>query len=353
MKKEYPEYAKGDVIKIEESLTKHNKKILEDYLSICGTTAGAAKVDKIKRVILQFYDITEVDLDKITKENVINYLLILNQSNRKGWTKHEAKVYVKKFLKWFTKDVDLFDIIKTSSKDKQTNVKESNLFSEEEIESMIEQCDSLKKKALITILFESGCRPQEVLNLRWSDIKFNDKYVEINFFSSKTNKSRTFPLIKAREFLWFYKQESRNKNSDLLFPSPLDKNKPITTTASNKMLRAIAKKANIQKDIWNYVLRHSRLTKLYEELPQPIVEKLVGHKDMAAVYAHISNKKANQELINKIYHVEDLPQDQKDKMQREILELKKKDKEKEIELEEIRQQLKEFLLHAKIGKIRS
>ena len=78
---------------------------------------------------------------------------------------------------------------------------------------------------------------------------------------------------------------------------------------------------------FGYLFRHSRATRLYEELPQQIVEKLMGHKNMAGVYAHISSKKAREEMLNKIYKVQELtPQDKEEllKMKEEIETLNKK-----------------------------
>ena len=324
MKGEFPKYSNGDLIKIESTLSIHNKAILNDFLEHCSTTAQPLKVGKIKRVLLQLNDITEIDFDKLDKKTLTSYLVILNHSNRSGWTKNEAKVYVKKFLKWYYKDLELLELIKTTAKDKQVSINENDLLTETEFERMIENCDNVRKKSLLTLFWESGARPEEILNLKWKDVIFNDNFAEISFFSHKTNATRVFPVKKAKEFLWFYKQQypyPKVKGNDFVFCNPENRDSRITTAALNKIIRKVAVKAGIQKDVWAYLFRHSRATKLYEELPQQIVEKLLGHKDMAKVYAHISNKKAKEELISKIYHIEDLPESKKLEFEKKLKEI--------------------------------
>lgn len=175
MKVEYPtRYEQGSLQEIEKSMSSLNKKILNDYTAFCMTSASPNKVEKIKRVIIQLYDITETDLDKQTKETVNGFLVLLNQSKKAGWTKHETKVYVKKFLKWHYKDLDLIANIKSTKRDKQTSINENDLLTEEEFEKLLKVANTPFKRVVLSLLYETGCRPQELLNLRWRDIKFND-----------------------------------------------------------------------------------------------------------------------------------------------------------------------------------
>jgi len=97
----------------------------------------------------------------------------------------------------------------------------------------------------------------------------------------------------------------------------------MTSAGLNKMLRRMAKAAGLDKDVWTYLIRHTRATRLYEELPQQIVEKLLGHKNQAQIYAHISMKKARDEMLNKIYKIEELPQAERQKLEKEMEKMRK------------------------------
>jgi hypothetical protein len=112
------------------------------------------------------------------------------------------------------------------------------------------------------------------------------------------------------------------RDDDYVFPSPIDRKKPITSVAIGKVLKKIAKRSGINRKIWSYLFRHTRATKLYEELPEQIVERLMGHRGMAEIYAHISSKKVREEMLRKVYHIKELGKEEKTKIEKELNELK-------------------------------
>jgi len=308
MKEQYPTYKKGELQAIEKKLSPKNKVILLDFAKQCLINAGESKVTKIKRHIIQFYDVVEKNLYDITKEDVDGFLVVLNQSNRKPYTRKEIKVYLKKFLKWYYKDLEMIENIKAENITELNSEKynDNSLITEEDMEKLLRHAESYKEKAFLFLIFETGARPQELINLKWGDIKFDDNTADITLYSGKTRKSRIFPVHKAKDYLWDWKQNYSYpdvKNSDWVFPSRW-RERNITSVGLNKMLRRLSKEAGLNKDIWNYLFRHTRATRLYEELPQQIVEKLMGHKNMAQIYAHISSKKAKEKMLNQIYKIE-------------------------------------------------
>lgn len=357
MKTNYPRYKLGELDKISKKIKGKDLEALNGFLKKCSITASKKKVDKIRKLLIQFYDVTGLPLTKQTKESVDSYLIVLNNCDKSYWTKDELKVYIKQFLKWYYKDLELVENFKASGK-KQLNPKitENNLVTDEEVKSMLRNAESFKESAYLLVVFQTGARPQELLSLKWEDITFQDKYADITLYSSKTKKSRTFPVVKeTMKALWDWKQHFSFpdvKPQDYVFPSRW-RNKPLTTAGVNKMLRRLSKKAGIKKDVWGYLFRHSKATRLYEELPQQIVEKLMGHKNMAGIYAHISSKKAREELLKKVYNIEELsPQDKKEIkelkteleklakvtnyfLEKELKEIKKGKKKSPKELEEL------------------
>jgi len=359
MKKNYPFYKLGEIQEVEKVLTKKEKEVLRDFLKKCSITAGEKKVEKIKRLILQLRDVTEKPITELNKEDVDSFLVVLSKSKKSYWTKDELKVYIKQFLKWYYKDLELVENFKAEGKKglNPQKITENNLISEEDVEKMLRYAESFKEKCYLLLSFQTGARPQELLELKWKDVKFEDKYADITLFSSKTKKSRTFPVVdKTKNALWEWKQHysfSDVKPQDFIFPSRW-RDKSMTSAGANKMLRRMATASGLDKDVWGYLFRHSLATKLYEELPQQIVEKLMGHKNMAGVYAHISSKKAREVMLNKIYNIEELSKNEKEefeKMKKEVLELRKENiinlesTNKKIEL--IMQSLKKFPLVSK------
>lgn len=325
MKEEYPIYKQGDLNKLEKKISYKNKTLLADFLKKCSITAGKSKVNKIRNILLQLYDVTETNLYNQTKETIDSFLIVLNKSKRSVWTKNEVKVYLKQFVKWHYKDLEMIENVKADNKrglDPQ-KITENNLITEQDIEKMLRYAESYKEKCYLLLAFQTGARPQELAELKWKDVKFEDKYADVVLFSNKTKNSRTFPVVKkTKDALFEWKQHYSFpdlKPNDYVFSSRW-RNKPITSAGLNKMLRRMATASGLNKDVWNYLFRHSRATRLYEELPQQIVEKLMGHKNMAGIYAHISSKKAREEMLKKVYNIEELSVEEKEEMK----ELKKR-----------------------------
>jgi len=316
MKIEYPRYKQGEIDKIGKKIKGKDKDALENFLKKSSITASEKKVNKIRKLLIQFFDVTQTPLTGQDKEGVDSFLVVLNKCDKSVWTKDEIKVYVKQFLKWYYKDLDMVENFKASGK-KEINPKitENNLITGEEIEKMLRQAESFKEAAYLLVAFQTGARPQELVTMKFSDVKFEDKYADLTLYSSKTKRARTFPVVeKTMKALWDWKQHysyTDVKPQDYVFPGRY-RDKPLTTAGVNKMLRRMATKAGIEKDVWGYLLRHSKATRLYEELPQQICEKLLGHKNMAGVYAHISSKKAREELLKKVYHIEELTSQEKE-----------------------------------------
>jgi len=347
MKEKYEKYKKGELDIVYSKIIPQDKKALEKYLQKCAITSNPKKVDQIKKLVIQLLDITETPLTKQTEETINSFLVLLNNSDKSNWTKDEIRIYVKGFIKFYYKDLNLIENFKLQG-NKQLNpqkITESNLINKEDVEKMLRFAQGYKDKAYLLVSYTTGARPQELAELKWGDIKFEDKYADITLYSGKTNKSRIFPVVKeVMKSLWEWKQHYAFPNvtkKDYVFCTRW-RNKSITSTGLNKMLRRMAKLSGLKKDIWNYLLRHSQATRLYEELPQQIVEKLMGHKNMAGVYAHISTKKSREAMLEKIYNIKELSADEKE----EIKKLKER-------LELLEQEMKitdKCLLNAMKGK---
>lgn len=329
MKKTYTRYKHGELEKVEEKLVLNDKKVLKEFLKKSSITAGDKKVNQIKKIVLQLQDVTQTSLTKQTKETIDNFLVLLNKSDRSMWTKNEIKIYLKQFLLWLYKNPSLVENFKTDNR-RELNpqkITESNLINEKDVEKMLRYAKSYKDKAYLLLAFQTGARPQELSLLQWKDVKFEKDYTNITLFSRKTKQSRAFPIVKkTKDALWEWKQHYTYPDvsfNDYVFVG-VRRGKPMSSAGLNKILRRMAKGAGLNKDCWNYLLRHSRATKLYEELPQQIVEKLMGHKDMAGIYAHISSKKAREVMLKKIYKIDELPSKREDKLEQEIINLKKK-----------------------------
>lgn len=324
MKKTYPKYRQAKVTSeyLYSKLSPTDKKTLDDFIRLECIGAGESKKSDIKRNLLQFLDIVEKPIRYINLNDIKEFCIILKNSGKPRWTIIGIKAHVKKFLKetfkdWSSKfnNLDDFGQIRLAVKELNPDALPTDI----DLEKMIRACDSIREKALLIMGIEMGCRPQELRYLRWHDVKYReDGTADIHLFSTKTQKARKFPIKEAVVHLKRWEQEFSYPNrsdNDLIFPSVRDRNRYIARSSLTMWLKRLAKKAGVTKNIFPYMLRHKKATQLYHQIGDT-ASKAMGHSpEMKKFYMHTSDDDVRQALLSKIYHVEELTPEKKDKLE--------------------------------------
>lgn len=325
MKSAYPSYQITGTAFIEDKLNTKDKKILKDFLEYCSISAGERKVRTIKASMLEIRDIIEKPFDNWKLEDIRKFLAVLNKVNFSEWTKNDIKKFLKKFLIWQYKDLDMIKDIKQVSMNQAFNhekINESTLVKPDEIKALLKSTDSLKWRAIITLLSESACRPQELRDLKWKDIRFSDEGADITLFSEKKRDARTIPIKDCVVHLKRWKQEYIREDAKpeyYVFPNK-NPEKPMCSDSLNKQFKKFCRKAGL-RFINPYLFRHTKLTFMYNKLPEQIVKKFAGHSKsskMTEIYSHISNKDVKDIVLKEIYNVKELTPEQKNKYDEEI-----------------------------------
>ena len=322
MKKGYPDFKGKSIEKVFNTLSKHNQKIINSYIQYCRTEAGKTTLQKYLNKIIQIAYVIEKPLDSLTLDDVNNFLVILNLSDRTTDTRNDIKKTLKRFLKWkyenWNKRFKELKDIRQKKKGSNEKLSMKDLLTKEELEALIRSAESLRYKALIMLMFESACRPEECLKLKWKDIDFQNKEVSLN--SSKTKEARVIPLNESIIHLKRYNQEypfPNVKESDLIFSSLNDRSKPISNQAVNDYLKKLSERT-IKKPLYPYIFRHTRLQEIRSKLSVEAYEKIAGHSIETALehYGHLDIKEAKEEMLNKIYHIEELTPTEKNEIKK-------------------------------------
>ena len=162
------------------------------------------------------------------------------------------------------------------------------VLSREEVERLLEGIKNLKHRALVTLLYSSGLRLRECVNLKTKHIDHDRMTVHVE--NGKGKKDRYVVLShRALELLKEYQRTYLTP--DWLFPSPFQ-NSPISARTVEQVVSGAAKKAGIQKHVHPHTLRHSFATHLLEAgVSLQIIQQFLGHENLktTAIYAHISS----------------------------------------------------------------
>jgi integrase/recombinase XerD len=154
---------------------------------------------------------------------------------------------------------------------------------------------SYRNKAIIELMYATGLRVSEVVNIKMSDLDISNAVLRT---MGKGSKERILPLGDfALEFISLYINNYRVKfikksYSEYLFLN--SRGDKLTRQAVFKILRNIAKETNVLKEFSPHTLRHSFASHILSYgADLRSIQELLGHSDISTtqVYTHISNEK--------------------------------------------------------------
>lgn len=156
----------------------------------------------------------------------------------------------------------------------------------ETIKTCIEQTKNIKHKLIISLLYSSGLRVQELCNLKRRDLDFDRNRVFVS--SGKGKKDRITLLSNAikLDLLKYYSKTTFN--TEFLFEG---RNGKITVKAVQMIVQNAGKRCS--HFVTPHMLRHSFATHLLESGTDiRYIQKLLGHSDVSTtqIYTHVSNK---------------------------------------------------------------
>ncbi len=155
-----------------------------------------------------------------------------------------------------------------------------------------------RNKAMLELMYSSGLRISELVNLKIQDIDLEEDIVRV---TGKGSKMRIVPIGDyAIHYLKLYINEYRSllmksKISDYLFLN--SRGDRISRQAMFKIIKQIIRDKNIKKDVSPHTLRHSFASHMLENgADLRSIQELLGHSDISTtqIYTHISNKKIKE-----------------------------------------------------------
>lgn len=266
-----------DNLKEDDKIIKENKKLIFDFIRDCtlGKTVknkerkkiGLARCSKYAidlRRISSWLDksfklVLQSDMEKFITSLENDKLKKLNGENFSENTKVDLKKTIKKFYKWLLGNNERYpDIV--SWIDTYSEVKEIRALTREEIEKMADRTISLRDKIIIMMLFDSGARIEEFLNLRLRNIMKKEDYYMIRIEHSKT-KPRTISVPMCTKLIeeWLsVHPDKNNQNAQFM---------PIAYDNLRMMLRRLGERV-LKKSVNPHLFRHSSATYYCNKLSQ-------------------------------------------------------------------------------------
>jgi integrase/recombinase XerD len=182
--------------------------------------------------------------------------------------------------------------------------------STDEIDQLVEAIDlshpqGHRNKAIIETLYGCGLRVSELVELKISDLFFEEGFIKV---IGKGNKERLVPINRyTQKFISIYKEKFRvhiNQKSefkDILFLNR--RGAQLTRAMIFTIVKQLAKKTNLQKNISPHTFRHSFATHLLENGANlRVIQQMLGHESITTteIYMHLDKTHLKSVLEN--YH---------------------------------------------------
>lgn len=146
---------------------------------------------------------------------------------------------------------------------------------------------------IIEILYSTGIRVSELINIKIKDINFEDMVIKIFGKGSKERYALFGVVLKNAilKYLKYFRMELlQNKTNDYLL---LNKNgNQLTDRGIRLIIDNIVKRSGIKKNISPHTIRHTFATHMLNNgADLKIVQELLGHSNLSTtqIYTHVSN----------------------------------------------------------------
>jgi len=225
----------------------------------------------------------DIELKNLNENDIRIYLQKLVQENWSNSYINQAINSIKFYYEMVLGMPNRFYAIERPRKE----FKLPKVLSKEEVLSIIEHTNNLKHRCIVSLLYSSGLRRNELLNLKMKDI--DAKRMVIKVRQAKGNKDRFTVLNKSVlvDLRIYFKAFNP---MEYLFEGPIP-GKKYSSSSILKIVVQAAQKARIRERVNPHMLRHSFATHLLESgVDLRYIQLLLGHNSTKTteIYTHVA-----------------------------------------------------------------
>lgn len=304
------------MIKIENiNLNKENKQILDDYQMYLIAVKYMNEKTSVSSYIEDLYKYLEYmehnnirSALKIKYNDIIDYLKYLDDNNYKVTSVTRKIISIKLFHKYLNEKYNIENVSLKINNPKFYR-KLPNILTIEEVDKLLDikliTAFDYRNKAMLELMYSSGLRVSELVDLKLSNINIENGYVRI---FGKGKKERIVPIGEiALDYLKIYINEYRDSMLKGYYTENVFLNnhgKNMTRQGFFLIIKKIADEKNINKNITPHMLRHSFATHLLNNgADLRTIQEMLGHSNISTtqIYTTVTSDilKENYELYKR------------------------------------------------------
>lgn len=256
-------------------------------------------IEYYRSTIQNMFSIIGLPIRQITTDVLREYLTKYQSNNNCGKvTVDNIRRNLSSFFSWLEdEDHIIKSPIRRIHKVKTgTIVKET--FSDENIETLRDGCHSIRDLAIIDLLYSTGMRVGELVNLDIDDINFEER--ECIVYGKGNKERRVYFDAKAKLHIQKYLAE-RTDSNPALFVSLDSPHNRLNINGAEYRLRQLGRKLNINK-VHPHKFRRSMATKAIDKgMPIEQVQKLLGHQQIDTTMHYAMVNQTNVKMSHRKY----------------------------------------------------
>lgn len=252
-------------------------------------------------IFKEYLSSLKINYLKVDKDIIREYLKVLGNSNYKSSSINRILSSLKNYYdyleyKHLIEYNPLKDLNRPKKEKRLPNFINNNDY-EKIIKKSLERTDFIghRNTLLLELLYSSGIRISEALNIKIKDINMGDKSIRI---LGKGSKMRIVYFGEyAKEYLEEY-LKVRNSSLEYLF---LNKNNTLLTRrGAEYIISNLVKNSLLKKKVTPHTFRHSYATEMLNNGADiRSVQELLGHSSLSTtgIYTHVTNEVVRREYL--------------------------------------------------------
>ncbi len=231
----------------------------------------------------KFLEFIKKNPEEITDDDVKEFLASKISDDSLS---NSSVALIKASLKFFYTDMlgKNMSLIKTPKASKKLPV----VLTRNEIKDLIDNTENIKHRLLIELLYSTGLRLSECINLQYADLDLNDGIGWVRL--GKGAKDRIFIVSEFfRKDLLDYMQKTESGGKGYIFSV---NGRKMSARGLQHAIKISAERAGIEKPVHVHTLRHSFATHLLENgVDIRKIQKLLGHSNLQTtqIYTQVSS----------------------------------------------------------------
>ena len=246
-----------------------------------------------------FYLFIKKDLNKVVEDDIRDYLEYLNLKKENTSSIRRKISTFKTFYKFLYNngymDKKDYPMIRIAYPKMEKKLPKFVYYNDllEIIDESSKDKDGVRDRLIIEMLYATGVRVSELVNIKYDDIDFDNKRIII---TGKGNKQRIvyfgdYALEVLNEYM---RTHDRNKDNYLFTNAKGDK---ITDRGIRYIIDNIMSKLSVKVHVTPHVLRHTFATDMLNNgCDIKVVQELLGHSSLRTteVYTHVTNERLKE-----------------------------------------------------------